>query len=423
MSEGRELACALHFQLEAAIQLVGAVGGCVLVARTVGETTRELAAAIGLATGVQAEALQSDVDIKSMLAAGGHDGSESEKGSATRTAKRMMKELDDEMHAGGKKDINRLVMQFRCVALSGRTAHRAFAHESMLTGVIESGIALNIALAAEPFLAMPLKHPNNVNEPIVGVLCLAYKANQELFQFDERDEGLAQIAAHTIAASIHRCPAMKFVEPYPLARLIPLGLNTSLPPVCAAVRGAADPRSTGGLVYRSSSRAALSKRIDGLATQEIPALGSLMEVSLVIRDLEQLLVRQQQEVDRQVDTQHKLEKRLRNVQQDFSSLRVTALKDKQEGDAFRLSGTMIQQALNERIAKSEVEKLHSNEKEQMKKSDEIHQFLASAMKVIHGDKVASLRGKPCAPVVIVPKAPSSAGRSISQRPSTGSTRK
>lgn len=382
MSEGRELACALHFQLEAAIQFVGALGGCILVVRSPGESDARLLQTLGLQSGEVAKATETQADAHSQAAASSEIGCDSA-ASATRAATVRLQRSSSGPRPPASLPAQRLVSQFRCVALSGRTAHKAFAHEPMLTGVVESRIALNISLAGEPFLVVPLQHPTNVaHAACAGVLCLAYKAQPGVYQFDGADEAHAYCAAGMIAATLHRCPAAAFVQPYVVARLAPLGLQTSfatslLP--ASPTPGGPGPQActTRGVVYRSSSRAALTAKIDRLHSEPVPSLQSLMELSDVMTQLESLILQQQDTINRHVDTQHVLERRLRSAQQDLSTTRVTAERDKLEGESFRLSGIMMQQKLNEHIARAEVQKARGSETAKAVNEDVI-EFIKSA---------------------------------------------
>lgn len=491
MSEGRELACALHFQLEAAIQIVGALGGCILVARILGDPTSSSSDGalqkqltrnqnLGLrADGTEPAASHSGNDDQGTVVDDDYDDEDEDAQEAEgqggdeevlisnppggsfafdapgQPPQRQVS-FNRRDHAPPSANSLRagrppttagvapprppqslhpvqqyLAAQFRCVALSGKTQHKAFSHESMLTGAMESRMALNIALAGEPLLVVPLTHPVNPNEACVGVLCLAYKAHPEILQFDERDEAHAYVAAGMIAMTLQRCHAARYVEPYRVCRLEPLGLQSSstfapMPLWSGAAREggnsaatAAQNSSTGrGMVYRSSSRAALAKKITALQGEVMPSLPSLMEISHVIKELDALLLRQQDSMNRQQETQHALERRLRSLQQEYSLTKITADRDKREGEAFRLSGTLAEARLRERIAKSEVQKMHHAEVSK-NVNEEVLEFLQKAKAAISalphqsGGKggggavggrgnttdhlISSFRGRPCPP--------------------------
>lgn len=371
MSEGRELACALHFQLESAIQLVGALGGCILVVRSTGESAQDLMKVLGMEGPAGSVAIRSAaaVDGISLAAQATSHRSFALNRSSGLSASAAGVGLSS-LPSPSPKLMSSNVAQFRCIALSGRTAHRAFAHESMLTGVVEAGLSLNIALAAEPFLAVPIGAGAG---SYVGVLCLAYKANPLRIQFDGEDESVAFACSRMIAATLTRCAAAKYVTPYDINRLANLGLHTTLASEVSPMElatttggggGAAASSSSSyarGLVYRSSSRSVLAARVERLHGEEIPSLSSLLELSQVVKDLEVLLLNQQSGVNRHLEAQHGLEKRLRNVQHDLTTLQLTATRDKSEGEAFRLAGRMLQDQLNSKIAHSEVAKLHQSE--------------------------------------------------------------
>ncbi|CUG84235.1 Hypothetical protein, putative [Bodo saltans] len=370
MSEGRELACALHFQLEAAVQLVGALGGSILVVRSTGETAQDLLKTLGMdgATGNVAIQSSAAADEIGLTAVQQQQNSRHHRRTTSATTPRRtpttdMLELRSALDHSPVPTSSSSVAQFRCIALSGRTTHRAFAHESMLTGVVESGLALNITLAAEPFLAVPI---GSGAGSCLGVLCLAYKANPQRLQFDGEDESVALACSRMIAATLSRCAAAKYVTPYDINRLNHLGLHTILAPEVTPMDLQSAPSSSAplyarGLVYRSSSRAVLATRVERLHGEDIPTLPSLLELAQVMKDLEAMLLKQQGGVNRQMETQYGLEKRLRGVQHELTTLQLTAARDKSEGEAFRLSGQMLQQQLNSRIAHTEIAKLHQSE--------------------------------------------------------------
>jgi hypothetical protein len=404
MSEGRELACALHFQLEAAVQLVGALGGSILVVRSTGETAQDLLKTLGMDGAPGSVALQSSAAADEIsLAAVQLRKSKHRTATAMVTTPRrsptdMMESRSTLNNSPVPTAQSSSVAQFRCIALSGRTTHRAFAHESMLTGVVESGLALNITLAAEPFLAVPI---GSGAGSYLGVLCLGYKANPQRLQFDGEDESIALACSRMIAATLNRCAAAKYVTPYDIQRLNHLGLHTVLAPEVTPMDLGSVPSSAPlyarGLVYRSSSRAVLATRVERLHGEDIPTLPSLLELAQVIKDLEAMLLKQQGGVNRQLETQHGLEKRLRSVQLELTTLQLTAVRDKSEGEAFRLSGQMLQQQLNSRIAHTEIAKLHKSEI-QTSVNAEVLGFLDQAKALLDRQTaVSSYRNVPSSP--------------------------